>query len=137
MKQLLSTAENQPTFAAQLYQGDISLPMTYWVFGVIIGFATQSINTIIELKYFDTFMVEQAVGWGGALLSSCITVGYGIFMTIAIWRSAGKYKGSAFWAWLARITTVLNAFILISILITFAFKSYHFEQTPYNFYHRI
>ena len=42
---------------------------------------------------------------------------YALFILIAIWRSAGNYKGPSHWAILARIVVVGNALYLVYLLV--------------------
>lgn len=116
-----NTAEHQITgdrvaFVTRLFRGDISLPITYWVFGVLIGnVAFQIIFKVIEFKYID--IATSQVGSWSVIAFYWLAIGYSIFMLIAIWRSAGKYKGKAVWAGLARVAVVLGTLALIGNLI--------------------
>lgn len=109
-------AENRAAFFTRLFRGDISLPITYWVFGVLIGnVAFQIILKVIEFKYID--IATSQVGSWAVIAFYWLAIGYSIFMLIAIWRSAGKYKGKAVWAGLARVAVVLGTLVLIGNLI--------------------
>lgn len=89
----------------RLFKGDVSLPITYWVFGVLIyGVVLGALLNIVELIYPYT-------DDSGALLARTfywLVIACTIFMFIAIWRSAGKYRGNAIWKWLARIMVVVG-----------------------------
>ena len=105
--------ENKAGFVARLFRGDISLPITYWVFGVLIGnVAFQAVSAIIEFNYID--IISTQVGLWSVTGFYWLAVGYGIFLLIAIWRSAGKYQGKAIWSGLARFAVVFGAIALIS-----------------------
>jgi len=86
--------ENRSNFVARLFNGDISLPVTYWVFVVLIGnFAFQIVDKIIELNYID-ITATQTGAWF-VMGFYWLAIGYTIFMLMATWRSAGKFQGTA------------------------------------------
>ncbi len=115
------TTESQPIekkagFIARLFRGEVSLPITYWVFGVLIGnVAFQIILKIIEFNYLE--IVTSQVGAWSVMGFYWSAIGYSIFMLIAIWRSAGKYQGKEIWAGLARVAVVLGTLALITSFI--------------------
>ena len=112
------TTDSQPMekkagYIARLFRGDVSLPITYWVFGVLIGnVAFQIINAIIEFNYLE-ITTSQTGAWS-VMAFYWVAIGYSIFMLIAIWRSAGKYQGRAIWASLARVAVVLGTLALVA-----------------------
>ena len=94
----------------RLFKGDVSLPITYWVFGVLInGVVLGALVNAVELIYPYTddtgALLARTFYW---LIIACT-----IFMFIAIWRSAGKHRGKAIWKWLARITVVLGVVFVV------------------------
>jgi len=109
--------ESQAGFVVRLFRGDISLPITYWVFGALIGnLGFQIIQTLIEYNYFE-IMYSTAGTWS-VMGFYLLTVGYSTFMLIAIWRSAEKYKGRKIWGNLARVGVIFGIFALIGNLVT-------------------
>jgi len=104
--------ENRSNFVARLFNGDISLPVTYWVFVVLIGnFAFQIVDKIIEFNYVD-IITTQTGSWS-VMAFYWVAIGYSIFMLIATWRSAGKFKGNAIWGRFARFAVVLGTLVLV------------------------
>jgi hypothetical protein len=109
--------ENRSNFVARLFNGDISLPITYWVFVVLIGnFAFQIVDKIIEFNYVDIITTET--GSWSVMAFYWVAIGYTIFMLIATWRSAGKFKGNAIWGRFARFAVVLGTLVLVGNFIT-------------------
>jgi hypothetical protein len=107
--------DKQAGFVRRLFQGDISLPITYWIFNVLAGVVFQVVLKIIELNYFD--ITTTKIGAWSVIGFYWFVVGYSIFILIAIWRSAGKYQGRAIWAGLSRVAVVLGTFGLVGNLI--------------------
>jgi len=104
--------EHKVNFVARLFNGDISLPVTYWVFVVLIGnFAFQIVNKIIEFNYTD-IITTQTGSWS-VMAFYWVAIGYTIFMLIATWRSAGKFQGNAIWGRVARFVVVLGTLVLV------------------------
>jgi hypothetical protein len=98
-------------FFVRLLKGDISLPVTYWVFGVLIGgVGFRIVLEVIELNY-ATIATSSFGIW---LVRSFywFVIACSVYILIAIWRSAGKYPGKAVWAALARVAVVLGALFL-------------------------
>ena len=99
--------EERPNLFIRLFRGDVSLPVTYWVFGVLIGGLGSSIVTeVVEFNY-----VHLAATWFGSLLVKGVywcLLAYSVFILIAVWRSAGNYQGKQVWAGLARVVVALS-----------------------------
>ncbi len=90
-----------PTYSQQplpqrLWQGNVSLAETYWVWGI-------GINLILSVLI--SIASEKALA---VLLLSLFALAYWIFIAIAIWRSASHYAGRKLWAALAKVVVVLG-----------------------------
>jgi hypothetical protein len=121
-----ATATAQPAsgnFVARLWRGDVSLGKTYWIFGVLVGVVLKLLSPAITYEVMShaslmsTFDI-QAILYGWA----AIVILYSIFILIAIWRSANKYRvlkpTSKGHATLAQIACVLGAASIIISLVT-------------------
>ncbi len=95
-----------PNFVVKLFKGDVSLPVTYWIFGSLVGVGFGIVQTAIELNYMDLLLTEG--GELGIAVFSWFVVAYTLFIFVAIWRSAGKYDGKSIWATLARLGVVVG-----------------------------
>ena len=94
----------------RLWRGQISLPMTYWVWGVFITF----IVTLITGFLFGILTQNQT------LTSNILTIGMGVivllysfFILVSIWRSATNHDGSRLWANIAKVIVVINSFLIM------------------------
>ncbi len=84
-------------FFVNFWNGDVSLPMSYWGVGIGIGIFY---GFIIGLFTFSAGMSEDAI-WG-------FIIPFQIYAVVGIWRSANKYKGAKFWSILAKVALVLG-----------------------------
>ncbi len=68
-----------------LWRGELSLPMTYWAYGV---------GGVFLISFFMILTLTTVSSFGllmGLLLFKAL---YMIFISVAIWRSADKYEGN-------------------------------------------
>lgn len=110
----------------RIYNGDISLAITYWILNVFVG---GLIINLIVLRHIDknseTIIKEH--GEYALLTSIAIILAYYIFINISIWRSAVKYTGPKLFATLAKLTVILFSISLLIEIFTFINKD-HSEQ---------
>ena len=93
-KKKISKNEN---FFVRFWNGDLSLPMSYWGVGVGIGIV---IGLLIGIFIGAAGMSEDAI-WG-------FLIPFQIYTVVGIWRSANKYDGTKYWAILAKVAVVLG-----------------------------
>lgn len=98
-------------FVVRLFRGDVSLPITYWLFGYVAGLAFFLGFRIYESNYASVALFGSTGLKRSLLLVSIVGTAYGAFIMIAIWRSAGKHRGSRLWSTVARITAFVAALI--------------------------
>ena len=84
-------------FFVRFWNGDLSLPMSYWGVGIGIGLV---FGLLIGVFTGATGMSEDAM-WG-------FLIPFQIYTVVGIWRSADKYKGAKFWAILAKVAVVFG-----------------------------
>ena len=84
-------------FFVRFWNGDLSLPMSYWGVGVGIGLV---FGFLIGIFVVIAGMSEDAI-WG-------FLIPFQIYTVVGIWRSANKYKGAKFWAILAKVAVVFG-----------------------------
>ena len=83
----------------RVFSGDVSLPITYWVWGGLGNAIMVGVYSAIEFNYASITMKP----YGNLLLNSVywIAIAYLVFIWVAVWRSAGKYQCSG-WGTVAR-----------------------------------
>jgi hypothetical protein len=88
----------------KVWQGEIGLKLTFWAWGVLIA--------TILLGWALGLLVDATENQFLMFLHDVFALAVGIFVAVAIWRSAGNYKGSALWMVLARLAGVANVLAL-------------------------
>lgn len=85
-------------YLVRLWKGAVSLPVAYWVWGmvgnaawnILIGLASQTDRSALVLSV------------------AALSILYYVFVFVAVWRSAGRYRGNRIWADLARVSLALG-----------------------------
>ena len=94
-----SPASGLPTrVLVPLWRGHVPLSRTYWGWGMAGGLAMAVVVAIAD-----------AIGllWL-QLVVALFAVAYSVVITVAIWRSAGRYEGPQIWGHLARIAVAMS-----------------------------
>ena len=92
-----------------LWRGEITLVRTYWVFGVLFYSLLEIPSYLIVPAISNSPDVEPSASFVFGMTAYAIFVlAYTVFVSVAIWRSAGNYKGSEIWAVLARVMVVIG-----------------------------
>ena len=88
---------NKDNFFVRFWNGKLSLPMSYWGVGVVLGIAFGFLVGIFTLA---VGLSEDAM-WG-------FIIPFQIYTIVGIWRSSNNYRGPKFWAVLAKIAIVFG-----------------------------
>ncbi|MFT6909603.1 MAG: hypothetical protein ACJAS1_006326 [Oleiphilaceae bacterium] len=94
-------------FFSNLAQGNFSLPMTYWVLGVLASFVWAVAFVSIK-NFFDFDTNNEAVKFLYFLMIAYLVVVY-----MGIWNSAGKYTGPKVWQIMGKFIVVITAIPII------------------------
>lgn len=113
----------------KLWNGDVRLVITYWVYFVLISFVYGMIVKALEGSF-----VDLATTLSGRMVIYFIVVFHFIyfpFIFVAVWRSANKYKKSKGLASVAKIIVIINVivFLLVSAEII---KQIFFDKPSVN-----
>ena len=84
-------------FFVGFWHGDLSLPMSYWLVGIVFGLVVG----------FSIGMIAYSMGMPEAAINFLI-LPWAIYSTVGIWRSSDKYKGPKFWSVLTKIFLVIG-----------------------------
>ncbi len=110
-------------FFSDLTSGNYSLPMTYWVYGVLGGFVwAVAISSIVGA------LSSQV---GAESLRSILQVlylmmlGYFAAVYIGIWKSADKYEGNKIWSVLAKFIVIVTSIPMIAGTLKIITQSLH------------
>ena len=88
--------KNKKNYFANFWNGELSLLVSYWVFGVLISILIGLPETI----------------WGILILP------WTLFWAVGCWRSSDKYKGLTLWSVLAKISIVLSVIQGLASVVT-------------------
>ena len=109
--QLIPNASGLPSqpppgqYLRRLWCGEISLPETYWIWGVACGLIQGVLVHVIKPSPVIAFRLFL------------VFIAYSAFIWVAVWRSAGHYAGPRMWAQLARGAVVVGiVMVLLTIL---------------------
>ena len=105
---MVKKRKSQPAnFFQKFWNGDISLPKSYWLVGVVFGMI---VGFVIGIIVISLGMSEIAI--------NLFLIPWAIFSTVGIWRSSDKYKGSKFWAVLTKVVLVIGIISFVGQIIT-------------------
>ena len=99
--------KNNTNFFVKFWNGDLSLPMSYWGVGVGVGLA---FGFTVGILLAILNMSEDAM-WG-------FIIPFQVYTVVGIWRSADRYKGKKIWAILAKIAVVLGVLSNLASMIS-------------------
>lgn len=92
--------KNKKNYFNKFWDGELSLPVSFWLFGLVYAFFVALIIIVIaELMGFP----ESTFG--------ILLLPWTIFWAVGCWRSCFNYKGSKVWPILAKISIVLSLII--------------------------
>lgn len=84
----------------KLWNGEYSLPFTFWIFGIVVRFIMITIMNILEIITSANYDGGYFVVWIlFTVLDVCILVG--------MWRSASKYTGFKLWPILVKAYVII------------------------------
>ena len=99
--------KSNDNFFVRFWNGQLSLPMSYWGVGIGLGIVYGFLVGIIT---FGLGMSDDAM-WG-------FIIPFQIYTVVGIWRSSDRYKGPKFWAILAKIMVIIGIIFNFASLLT-------------------
>ncbi len=95
-------------FIARLWNGEESLSRVFWEYAMIYG-------TLASVIASGLTFAALAADWPvwTVMVAYFLNSPYTVFVTVAVWRSAERYRGPAHWAHAARIAIVVWAVVTI------------------------
>jgi len=100
----------------KFWHGEISLWKAYWIIGELLNSIVIIVIFNIELKFFDNSKIFENILFLNLInfhfMNKLLLTIWTIFITVGIWRSAEKYKGSLIWIILTLIILSYRIFVL-------------------------
>ena len=98
------------------WYGKITLWKSYWIVGELINALMVLLIFNIEINYFRNINISNQLPFlnfdSFHFINKVILMTWTIFITVGIWRSAEKYKGSFIWIILTLIFLSYRIFTL-------------------------
>jgi len=104
---------NKTSYIVKLFKGEISLFITFWIYGIFIGFSLGYLLEFIS-KMYHTEITSNILLLFAFIFINFLVIVYNMFMWIAMWRSANKYKGKK------SISELVKLYVVFSIFVTFS-----------------
>ena len=115
---------DQTHYVVRHWRGDLSLPMSFWVNGILVSIGLQILSAPVAAvsepisKWFEDG--GNIVQFVAALCVATFMVALGlavmVWQCVGIWRSASKHSsrgGNVFWAFLAKLMTIVWVMTLL------------------------
>ena len=100
------------SYFARHWRGELSLPKSYWLNGVLLfGLGCNLILLVAATIAIIALRNAPAAAYAAAGAYVALNGACWVWAIVGIWRSAGKYKGAAFWRILARILILLGVVV--------------------------
>ena len=107
---------------ATLWRGERSLAATFWGWSILSAI-------ILWILIFPAVFLSIAIGSRFPLFVwIALSLIQGVFMLVAVWRSAGNYMGPRIWTVLARINCVAQVFFILKTVLDLASGSGDFQE---------
>ena len=86
----------------QLWAGEVPLARAFWEYAILYGLL---VNLLATAGSFALFAADASTAVAVAIF--CLPIPYNLFVLVAVWRSAGRYRGPQPWADVARVAAVV------------------------------
>jgi hypothetical protein len=88
--------------AKNLWQGTVPLQQTFWRYAVVYGLLVNLVTSLLFLA-----LVVNDVAPVLLVAAFVLPVPFNLFLIVAVWRSADRYRGPGKWADGARVGAVI------------------------------
>jgi hypothetical protein len=110
------TRERRGSYFARQWRGDLSLPKSFWLNGILIfGLGYNFLMALTNLPLFFSESASWTIGnqLNIVLVDLAILVIAYVWAVVGLWRSAKRYQGPIIWSILARVAILFG---ILSIL---------------------
>jgi len=98
---------------SNLWRGDITLWKTFWLYGVAVLTVLLQLLPIVAGLIGGLLKLPEGIFLIFVSLVAIFYMAYGVFVAVAVQRSAKKYQGPMIWAHLAKAIITFLAIIII------------------------
>jgi hypothetical protein len=109
--QPIGDARRRQNYFARHWRGELSLPVSFWINGILAGIATLSINVGINASMDLKDDLQPGIALASELLIWTTTSAITVWQLVGVWRSATNYRKSLkiFWGVVAKVWVILGA----------------------------
>lgn len=106
----ISADRKRSNYFARHWRGELSLPVSYWINGILAGIATLSVNVGVHAAtdFKDDF--QPGIALATETLIWTMTSAITIWQLVGVWRSATNYRKALkiFWGVVAKAAVILG-----------------------------
>jgi GYF domain 2 len=106
----ISADRKRGNYFARHWRGELSLPVSYWINGILAGIATLSVNVGVHAAtdFKDDF--QPGIALATETLIWTMTSAITIWQLVGVWRSATNYRKELkiFWGPVAKVMVILG-----------------------------
>jgi hypothetical protein len=132
-QQIGAAGRKRGNYFARHWRGELSLPVSYWINGLLAGIATASVNVAINatMNFKDDF--QPGIALAAEILIWTTTSAITVWQLVGLWRSATNYRKALkiFWGRFVQVLVVLGA---AESVVTFAISGAPQIRELYNIY---
>jgi hypothetical protein len=113
-------------YIARHWRGELSLPQSYWVNGVLVGLPFNLYAKIVAASFREDPPHSPSTYVYALLLPTLAMLPVAVWQGVGVWRSAGLRidDGQYGWAWVARLVVLGNLALLIYAAIAYGALNY-------------
>jgi hypothetical protein len=90
-----------------LWRGELPLAEAFWTWAICVGLLVNLTTSVLFLA-----LIAADRPWPALFVGYALSVPYNLLAAVGVWRSAGRYRGRAAHAELARFATVALMLLL-------------------------
>jgi hypothetical protein len=107
----IGDTRRRKNYFARHWRGELSLPVSFWINGILAGIATLSVNVGINASMDLKDDFQPGIALASELLIWTMTSAIAVWQLVGVWRSATNYRKSLkiFWGVVAKVWVILGA----------------------------